>query len=255
MKYNFRENRKYSVLLLFISLLMPLSITEEARAQMFSVEENEPVRERSLIPPNAVYLGLEPVEFTYRGDVSNANSGAYAFDGPLLRMRFETYGFEAYIGVGGRLTGIDDIGYFDAGAKAVRGLRLVRQPGFQFQIPLQIKSSINTVTNNQGVAGDAQFRQGTLEFGAGAQVNARLGQQVRISAAAIPNYGFSFATGGIFGGQIYELETKSRLYVDRVFGDVGITAGWDYGFKRFDVEENEFDYNLRSYSFIIGITF
>ncbi|MDR8393787.1 hypothetical protein NC796_21720 [Aliifodinibius sp. S!AR15-10] len=227
----------------------------QLQAQMFSVEEEERMENRALMPSTGVYIGLEPVEFTYQGDFSGLDSGIYQFDGPLMRLRFETFGFEAFIGVGGRLTGIDNIGYFDAGAKAVRGIRVVSTPRFQFQIPLQIKSSITTVSNNESIGGDTQFRQGTLEFGGGGQMSARLGERVRFTVATIPNYGFSFASGGIFGGQIYELETKSRIYIDRVFGDMGMSVGWDYGFKRFDVEEEEFDYNLRSHSFIIGITF
>lgn len=252
MKYNF-YNKAYIFTLFLLAFVYALP--NQSRAQMFSVEEDEPAQNRSLMPSTGVYIGLEPVEFTYQGDETGPGDGIYEFNGPLLRMRFETFGFEAYIGVGGRLTGIDDVGYFDAGAKAVRGIRLVRQPGFQFQIPLQIKSSINTASNNESLAGDTQFRQGTLEFGGGAQLRVRLSDKIHFTAGAIPNYGFSFATGGIFGGQIYELETKSRFYFDRVFGDVGISAGWDYGFKRFDVEENEFDYNFRSYSFLVGITF
>ncbi|MDX1638889.1 MAG: hypothetical protein R3281_13030 [Balneolaceae bacterium] len=232
---------------------------QTARAQMFSVEEDEPVRNRALTPNTGIYIGLEPAEFDFREESMDNQSlpqpGIYEFDGPLLRIRFETIAFEGYLGVGGGLTGIDDIGYFDGGIKAVRGLRVVRQPTFQLLLPLQLKSSVTSVSNNQAVLTDTQFRQGTFEFGAGGELRLQLGKQFRIRVNAIPNYGFSFATGGIFGGQIFDLETKSRLYADRLFGDIGLSAGWDYSFKRFDVEEDQFDYNLRSVSFILGITF
>ncbi|MDZ7692086.1 MAG: hypothetical protein U5K69_13310 [Balneolaceae bacterium] len=224
---------------------------------MFSVQEDE-TEQRLLNTPNtAVYIGWEPAEFLYKGEAPRMQGGpgSYEFDGPLLRMKFETIGFEAHLGVGGKMTGIDEIGYFDAGVKAIRGISLVRSQTFQLQVPLQLRSSINTVSNNEQISGDAQFRQATMEFGGGGKVGVRLGQGIRFTASAIPSYGFSFATGGIFGGQIYELETQTRFYVDRLFGQVGLSAGWDYGFKRFDVDDDEFDYNFRSHSFLIGLTF
>ncbi len=257
MKYYLQMLRYLIPILLFVFMFVSVPV-EKAQAQMFSVEKDDPVTNRSMIPNNGVYIGLEPAEFIYKGSMDNNtfnNAGAYEFDGSLIRVRFETIGFEAFLGVGGQLTGIDDVGYFDVGAKAVRGIRIVREKGFGLLLPLQLKTSMNSVTSSQALSGSQQFRQGTFEFGGGMQVRVRLGDKFRFSAEAIPNYGFSFASGGIFGGQIYDLETKSRFYIDRVFGDIGITAGWDYNFKRFDVEENEFDYNLRAFSFLLGITF
>lgn len=226
----------------------------EARAQMFSVQEEGPQRSL-MIPTTNAYLGLEPVQFEYKGPQGVVNGGIFEFEGPLVRAKFETIGFEAFVGVGGRLTGLDDEAYFDAGVRAGRGWPIIRKRRFILQIPLQLKSSLTTVTSDQFLGAGTQFQQGTLTFGGGGEFEIRFSDRIRFSAAAIPNYGFSFATGGVFGGQIFELETKSRFYADRLFGDVGLSAGWDYGFKRFDVEENEFDYNLRAHSFLIGITF
>lgn len=243
---------------LFITMLVLLAgnITS-AQAQMFSVQENDTEQRLRNIPTTGIYIGWEPADFRYTGDAprTQGGPGSYEFDGPLLRLKFETIGFQAHLGVGGSMTGIDDIGYFDAGVKAIRGIRLVGTRNFQLQLPLQLRSTINTVSNNARVSGDAQFRQATLEFGGGVKFGVRLGKGIRLTGAAIPSYGFSFATGGIFGGQIYELETQTRLYIDRLFGDIGLTAGWDYGFKRFDIDQNEFDYNFRSHSILIGITF
>lgn len=225
-----------------------------ARAQMFSVQEDEAVRNRAT-PNNAILLGWEPADFKYVGSYTGTNAGVYAFDGPLLRAKFETIGLQGYVGLGGRLTGLNDEAYFGAGVRAERGIGVFRRPGFRALIPVLIKSSITTVTSDRFLGSGAQFQQGTLSFGGGAEVNARLGNRVRFSANAVPNYGFSFASGGIFGGQIYEFQTEARLYIDHLFGESGLSVGWDYGFKRFDVEENEFDYNLRTHSFLIGLTF
>lgn len=247
----FRKRFLSFCLLTALSLL----IFGQAQAQMFSVEEDESVRNRA-IPLNNISIGLEPTQFDYKGPVAGGpNSGLFGFDGSLIRLKYETFGFEAFLGVGGRLTGIDDIAYFDAGVKAGRGIRIIAQRNIRFQIPLQLKSSLTTVTNDQVIGAGSQFRQGTLTVGGGGELSVRFSDNIRFSAGAIPSYGFSFATGGTFGGQIFELETTSRIYYDSLFGDVGISVGWDYGFKRFDIEENVYDYNFRSHSFLIGITF
>lgn len=222
---------------------------------MFSVQEDASVRDGT-IPMNNIYLGLEPVQFEYKGPSdAGPNTGLFGFAGPVLRIKYETLGFEAYMGVGGRLTGIDDVAYFDAGVRATRSLSIFTQRNFWFRLPLQLKSSITTATNDQAIGAGAQFRQGTLTVGGGSEIGIRFSDTIRFSAGAIPHYGFSFATGGTFGGQIFELETTTRIYFDRLFGNVGISAGWDYGFKRFDIEQNVYDYNFRSHSFLIGITF
>lgn len=250
---NFRSFKNAFILKCFLTFFIVL-MAGESHAQMFSVGDDDPVR-RGTTPTSGLFIGLEPAKFEYKGDVTGGNAAIYEFDAPLLRLKFETVGFEAYIGTGGRITGIDDVSYFDAGIRAVRGLRIFRRPGFQASIPLMLKSSITTVSSDQFLGSGAQFQQGTLTFGGGGEIEFRASDRIRFSGRAIPNYGFSFASGGIFGGQIFELETRTRFYLDRVFGDSGLSIGWDYGFKRFDVEENEFDYNLRTHSFLIGLTF
>ena len=228
-----------------------------AQAQMFSVEEENQITERAPIPTNVAYIGLEPAEFTYHGptDGSVNNPGVYNFDGPLLRLRYETAGMSLYIGVAGQLTGIDDIGYFDVGGKIWQPFPILRSEHFGIRLPVQIKASMNSASNNQAPSSTPQFRQATLEFGGGAEMRVRLGKKFRFRASAVPNYGFSFASGSVFGGDIFDIETQTRFYLDRIFGDIGLTAGWDYNFKRFDIEEDQFDYKFRSFSFLVGITF
>ena len=251
---NFRLPENSSVLSIFAVVLLFFTI-EPARAQMFSVGGDDRVGVRD-IPGNGVYLGFAPASFEYKGSASSdPNAGIYDFDGPILRAKFETPGFEVFIGVAGRLTGLDHEAYFSAGVQAERGLRVVRSRRFQLELPLMLKSSITTVTSDRFIGSGAQFQQGTLSFGAGGRARFRLGERFRLAAGAVPNYGFSFATGGTFGGQIFELESRLRFYVDRLFGDSGLSFGWDYGFKRFDVEENEFDYNLGTHSILVGLTF
>jgi len=229
--------------------------TGDAQAQMFSVQEDETVRSRS-IPLNNLYIGIEPADFAYKGgDAVGPSAGLFEFDGPLIRLKYETIGLEAFIGAGGRLTGIDDIAFFDVGIRARRGLGLIRNENLRVQLPLQIKSSLTSVSSDQIISTGSQFRQGTLTVGGGGEIDARFSDNVRFSAGVVPNYGFSFATGGTFGGQIFEVETVTRLYFDRVFGKFGISLGWDYTYKRFDVEENEFDYNFTSQGFLVGISF
>ncbi|MDX1619034.1 MAG: hypothetical protein R3224_09630 [Balneolaceae bacterium] len=251
---NFKFYRKL-VLSLGLAAALLFIATGQAHAQMFSVQEDDASENRA-IPPNNFYIGIEPVQFDYEGPaMAGSLAGLFEFDGPVIRAKYETFGLEAFIGAGGRLTGVDDVAFFDIGIRATRGLRLVSNQNFSLQIPLQIKSSLTSVTNDQVISSGSQFRQGTLTIGGGGQIGGRLSDDIRVSAGIVPNYGFSFATGGTFGGQIFELETSTRIYFDRVFGNIGISAGWDYTFKRYDIEENEFDYNFQSNGFLIGISF
>lgn len=216
---------------------------------MFSVG-SEPGRVD--IPSTAIYLGLEPADFEYTGPP--ANERRYEFNGSLLRLRLETSGLKFFLATGGSLTGIDDVSYFDAGIQARYGITLFRQKGLTVQIPLQIVSGITSVSNNQNLASSSQFRQGSLVVGPGAFVGARPSDRIRLQAGFIPHYGFSFATGGTFGGSLAKLDGKFRLFFDRLFGDTGLSLGYNYKFDRFDVDENEFDYDFQSHSILVGIT-
>lgn len=226
----------------------------DARAQMFSVG-GEPGRID--IPTTGIYLGLEPVDFEYQGGALDvpANEGRFAFSGSLVRLRLETPALQFFLATGGNLTGIDDVSYFDAGVQAGYRFSIVRSEQFTVQIPFQLVSSLTSVNTDESITNATQFRQGALAAGLGGFIGVRPSERVRVQAGFVPHYGFSFATGGTFGGSLAKLDGRLRLFLDRVFGDTGISLGYNYKFNRFDVDENEFDYDLTAHSILVGVTF
>lgn len=238
-----------------ILLLLTLVTLRDAHAQMFSVQDEE-TGGAAATPNTGIYLGIEPVDFTYEGGASfDPDAGVYEFDGPVIRVKLEAPGIYAYIGIGGGITGIEDHSWFDAGVMTGWKFRVLNLSRVQLVVPVQLKSSITAVRSDLSFDNGVRFEQGTLEGGGGGEIRFRATDRIRIVGGAITQFGFSFATGGTFGGNIYELATTTRIYFDQVFGNSGISVGWDYQFKRFNVDDNLFDYNLRSNSFLIGITF
>lgn len=239
-------------LLLLTFLFLTTLLVSGAQAQMFSVGS---APGRVDIPRTAIYLGLEPADFEYTGDPGDINSERYEFNGSLLRLRLETSGLSFFLATGGSITGIDDVSYFDAGVEAKYGITLYRKEALIIQLPVQIISSLTSVSSDRNFQSSSQFQQGSLAVGAGAFAGVRPADNFRFQLGFIPHYGFSFATGGTFGGSLAKLDGRFRLFFDRLFGDVGLSLGYNYKFDSFDVDENEFDYDLTSHSILVGITF
>lgn len=220
-----------------------------ACAQMFSVD-NEP--EVTDVPGTAVYLGVEPANFDYKGPITG---GQYEFNGSLIRFRLESYGINLFLASGGEITGLDDISYFDAGLKAGYGINILRSREVIIQIPLQLITNITSAVNRNVVGLNTQFQQGGLVAGIGGYIGLRPVDRVRFRFNVVPSYGFSFATGNTFGGSLTMVEGQARMFVDRIFGELGLSLGYDYSFKGYDIEEDIFDYNLKTHSILLGITF
>lgn len=247
-----RLPKNRNIVLLVLTFL--IFFATDAKAQMFSVGGESG---RIDIPNTAIYLGLEPADFEYQGGslAIPQNEGRFGFSGSLLRLRLETPALQFFLATGGQLTGIDDVSYFDAGVQAGYNFSIVRNETFTVQVPFQLVSSLTSVNTDQNIPNAPQFRQGALAAGLGGFIGVRPSERVRIQAGFIPHYGFSFATGGTFGGSLGKLDGRFRLFLDRVFGDTGLSLGYNYKFNRYDVDENEFDYDLRSHSILLGITF
>ncbi len=80
-------------------------------------------------------------------------------------------------------------------------------------------------------------------------------KNIRVQVGAVPTYGFSFATGGSVGGSIGTVTAHGKLYFDRLFNDKGLSIGYKYDFRSYDIEDDIYDYDLKGHSFEIGITF
>lgn len=221
---------------------------------MFSIKSKI---NRLEIPSTAIYAGLEFTDFNYVGNIGlgqDPNARAFQFNGPIMRFRIETNAIELYMGTGGRITGIDPQSYFDAGVNAGYGITLIDRPNFLLQVPLQIGTGITTVTNSTLLSG-TQFQQGHAFFRLGGYMQLRLSRRIRVLGRALPGTGITFSQGGNLGGNITSFKGEGRLYYDRLFGDIGLSLGYDYNYKKYDITDSVFDYANNGHAIMLGVTF
>lgn len=231
--------------MLFMVWLIPYA----SHAQMFSVGEERPNLD---IPLSEFYMGLEPAEVTYEGEATGSRAGVFAFEGSLLRFGYRNQMLDLSLRTGGQVTGLDEVGFFDFGGHVDVGIPLYMSRPLSLQIPIRIDSRFTNITNSQSLE---RFRFGSLTVGAGAKVMARHAPTFRFEAGVVPSYGFSFASGGIFGGSMGGLAANSRLYLDRLFNEFGFSVGYTYDIRNFDVDEDIYDYRVNTHSIQLGITF
>lgn len=222
-----------------------------AAAQMFSMDND-----RSSLSPitSEVYLGIEPTKVTYQGDESDELAGQFNYDAPIIRLGYRGRTLNLFMGAGGEITGSDNVGYFDVGGNLNYGLPLYATKELLIQLPIQIASRYINITNSQFI--QDRFRFGSLTAGAGIRAMVRPTQKVRLQAGALPSYGFSFASGGLFGGSLGSLALNGQIYLDRLFNNkIGLSFGYKYDLRNYNVEEERYDYRIKGHSLQLGITF
>lgn len=227
------------------------------QAQMFSVG-NPGVRFNT--PQTEFYAGIEPLDVNFQGgdDIGPAQgAGAFSFEGPIIRLGYESRSFDIFLGSGGSITGIESASYFDVGGNIDFGLSVYRSKMFSFTLPVRIASRYTNITSDRSfqIPGVNRFRFGSLTGGAGVRVASNPLTNFRFEAGAVPSYGFAFASGGFFGGSMGSVAGFGRLYFDRLFEDVGISVGYKYNLRNYEVDEDVYDYKMIGHSLELGITF
>lgn len=243
--------------ILFITLFVSAS-ANIAHAQMFSADNDN--RTRFNAPTTELYLGFEPTSVIYQGEEEGVTgAGQFEYDAPVIRAGFNSRTLNLYLAAGGAITGSDDVGYFDVGGNLNFGIPLFVSEKFILLLPFRISSRLTNITNDQTTAETLgtrdQFRFGGVTAGAGLKVNARPKPNIRVQVGAIPSYGFTFASGGLFGGSLGTLALNGRLYFDRLFGDAGLSLGYKYDLRNYNVDEEKYDYRVNGHSIQVGITF
>lgn len=234
-------------------LILTFGTAGHIQAQMFSVGDEGP---RFNTPLSEVYTGYEMLSSTYEGgSVERLGEGVFAYEGPVLRLGYNSRGFDFFMGAGGVITGVNDNAYFDIGGNIDFGIPLYRSEKLTVNLPFRIASRYTNITHDERIPGIHRFQFGSLTVGAGANIMARLLQNVRIEAGAIPNYGFAFSSGGFFGGSLGVIAAQGRLYFDRLFEDVGLSLGYRYDLRNYDIDEDIYDYKIKGHSIKLGITF
>jgi len=237
---------------LMATCVIPLIV----HAQMFSVGNQG---QRFNTPQTELYFGVEPLDVTYRGGNNlgpQRQGGAFAFNGSILRLGYRSEGLDLFLGTGGQITGISDVSYFDIGGNIDIGLTLQHSKRFLIQIPIRISSRYTNMTNDQNISSRFnRFKFGSLTGGAGLHVMARPSDNVRIEVSGVPSYGAAFASGGFFGGSVALFVAEGRVYFDRLFGNLGLSVGYKYDYRNYDVDENIYDYKMSGNNIEVGVTF
>lgn len=252
----FKKIRTYGVAGSISVLLMIFGLVCNSQAQMFSVGDQGP---RFNTPQTEFYAGLEPINVTYKGgnDAPTMQSNAFEMEGPIIRVGYNSPGVDLFLGTGGKISGIDEASYFDVGGNIDFGLNLLRKKALTLQLPVRIASRYTNITNDRTLRSPTlnRFRFGSLTAGIGARILGRPQPNLRLEAGAVPSYGFSFASQGFTGGSMGSVAAFGRVYADHLFGDVGLSIGYKYDLRNYDVEENVYDYKMNGHSIEMGITF
>jgi hypothetical protein len=228
----------------------------QLHAQMFSVGDAD---SRYDTPLSEIYIGLESMEATYKGEenVGRRRAGAFEYSGPVIKLGYNTTDLDLYLSTGGKITGVDETSYFHTGGNFDFRINLYRNQLLLLQIPFRLSSRYTNITNNQvsNIQSVSRFQYGMISGGLGVRGELRPTKKIRAKFGAIPGYGFSFATGGFFGGSIGVVDIFGKLYFDRLYNDLGLSIGYKYDFRSYDVEDDIYDYDLSGHSIEIGVTF
>jgi len=235
-----------------LGIITTCIIPRGVRAQMFSVGSEGP---RFNIPQNEFYVGLEPMDVTYKG--SDQQGGIFAFNGSIIRLGYKSNGLDLFMGTGGKITGINDVSYFDVGGNIDIGfITLQHSKSFTLQIPVRIAFRYTNMTNAHTIISRYdRFKFGSLTGGIGLHLRVRPGKNIRVDVLGVPSYGASFASGGFFGGSVGSMAAEGRVYFDNLFGNMGLSVGYKYDLRNYDVDQNVYDYNISGNNVEVGITF
>ena len=237
-----------------ISLIILLGTSTVVRAQMFSVEEETDAELNR--PHSEAYIGFEPTKITYEGSEDAENAALYEYNAPVLRAGYSGQTLNLFMGVGGSITGSDDVAYFDVGGNINYRLPLYTSSKVMFAVPIRISSRLVNITTDQTASTLDRFRFGSLLAGAGLNANIRASSNIRVNLGAVPSYGFTFASGGFFGGGLGTVALNGRLFFDRLLSsNMGLSVGYKYDLRKYNIDDERFDYRMQGHSIQLGITF
>lgn len=220
---------------------------------MFSMGDDKPEYER---PTRMFYGGVQFMDVDYKGDQSVSNSGLFQFEGPVIRLGYRSQMLDFSLASGGSITGIEEVSYFDIGGSFEFGLPIIQSKHFGLQVPFRISSGYTVMTNSKAVASSYnRFNFGNLNAGLGLKLLIRPQQNIRVHLGAVPSYGFSFATGGFFGGGLGAIPAEGRIYFDGLFDKLGLSLGYQYNYRSYNVDSEVYDYQIKGHLLELGITF
>ncbi len=239
---------------LFITLTIFLLLPLTATAQMFSVGDPEPERERIPGFYSVISAGWEFATFDYTGGAASA-AERLDFDDSVLRFRLDTPGLDISIGLGGRLTGMNENSLVNLNARLFNRLQLYRRENVVVLVPIQITTDLMRVSRNNI---DSEFQQSSLTLGTGLESALRISDSIDFSIKGTPNYGFSFAQGNLFGGSLFRLDGSAQFYFRNLIGRHALSVGYHFDYRKYDIDDTNGDlndYDFTSHSITIGYAF
>lgn len=231
-------------------LLILIFVSPNILAQMFSVggETNEEKR----LSSTYFRIGASPVSFNYSGDNTGPNQqDRLDFESTALTIFFENPALSASLSFANGLTGADKERYLNLSIDYLNRLYISRRPSFKAGIPFGLNSNLVNV-QNEDVNND--FSQTVIGFGAGAFISIEPGSKVSFTAEGLPAYGFSNSKGGLFGGSNKSLLLRGRLNLLGLIGNTSISFGYDYKFSSYNLDVDDFDYDLTYHRITLGIS-
>ncbi len=234
-----------SAFLLLLFFMPPL-----VHAQMFSVAEEGPSRSN----PFAPYLrgGVQMVDFTFTGNPSILIGGeSLAFSGNVAHAEFESGGFSLGVSLGNDFLGLKGQNYFDLNLNFLNPFYLIRKPNFGAGVPVQLGTKLTAVRSDDI---NNEFSQTNLYAGAGAIAQLYFPEKLGITTQLIPSFGFSTASGGLIGGNVFSLKGKARVNIFNLLFGRNLSLGYDYIYDSYDIDGEEYDYDLTAHLLTIGVS-
>ncbi len=237
---------KKTILILFSSFL-PLF----AHAQMFSVQSgsNKPISSATYI---RVGMGINDFSFTGNPNASDVVDRLdFAHNSFSAYFESEDSGIELGLNIANRLVGLKNMNLFDLSLYYTNVFYLLNRSKVKLGFPLRGGTELVNIASTED---KDKFTQTAITIGAGAHLSLKFNDYISFTNQFLPGYGFSTSSGGFFGGAMGYWMGRSRLNIANVFGDRGLSIGYDFKQFMFDIDGNKFDYDLTTHFLTIGIS-
>jgi hypothetical protein len=236
---------------LLLTILIIFSTPLTSSAQMFSIGDPEPIQTRQFGLYSILGIGWEIATFEHTAGVAAPNE-LLDFEEGILRIRFNTPGLDLGLGLGGTLTGMGNTSYVNLNARLSNQIIILRRENFRLTLPLQITTDLKSVRRNDS---DFEFQLSSFTAGTGLASSLRLGERVDLNLRTTPNYGFSFPQGNIFGGSLFRFDADIYFFVRELFGRHALAIGYNFDYRRYDIDVDLNDYDFTSHAITIGYAF
>ena len=244
--HRFRSNAYF-----FALMVLALGATAPVQGQMFSVN---PKRETIELPGLVLAVGLERTEVSYQGAAVPPPFADFSFSADLLRFQLETGGLALSYSRGSSL-GAGNTDYSSFEVALASAFPITRRDPVQISIPFNFYSVYTIMSSRQAQFSNSEFRQNALGLRTGLQTQLRLNPRTRIVAFGTGGYAFSANGLNSNGGSVTQWDAGARLHVDGLIRSAGLTAGMMLHERAYDVDVRAYNYDIRSMSFILGVTF